>query len=542
MAFPVHADTYQSGKTLSRLKLFFLFYTLSVVLLLLVGYLSYHVQWKQRLTLVSEGLNTLISLEYERILQEFEQICLDLVYLSRITKDSLNNQDSPDIKAVQGIIKTLGDTTGRYSQIRILDEGGHETFRLDNHTGEMLVTGEIFLQDKSHRFYFREMSGLGPNTLYFSDLDLNIEYGKVVIPYDPVIRAGVRLDVPGNSAYAFLILNHRSEVILQSLGEGDNILETPFVVSFLNSQGYWLRGPDPEKEWGFMFENKKGLTLAEENPAVWEKIETSGAGQFWQDDNLYTYQSISFENLLTIVSSDALKNRNIGFYNNNKPYYLLYQVSGPDLWQIKKNILGNLLLPFLLIQLALAGLCVILSRLVVSSRVNHDRLIRYANVDELTGCLNRRAGLQVLEQFLSLERRRGEIMTLAYMDINSLKFVNDTYGHEEGDRYILAIVNLVRDHLRSGDSLVRMGGDEFLIILPDCVLSQAEQIHQRVLEQEKRINDAGQFSYRVSFSWGALEILPDQIYNVESIIARADSLMYLEKKKYHKTFPGEGRT
>lgn len=92
------------------------------------------------------------------------------------------------------------------------------------------------------------------------------------------------------------------------------------------------------------------------------------------------------------------------------------------------------------------------------------KLAELATVDELTGTLNRRAALEILEKLL---KTNLSVVSLCYFDVDRLKFVNDNFGHDVGDILLRHVINKIKKYLRRSDHIARMGGDEFLIILPE---------------------------------------------------------------------------
>ena len=94
----------------------------------------------------------------------------------------------------------------------------------------------------------------------------------------------------------------------------------------------------------------------------------------------------------------------------------------------------------------------------------YDR--RHAGTDELTGARRRGVGIQELQGEMERARRQGDNLVAAYVDVDGLKSVNDTQGHVAGDRLPRNVANGLRSHMRSYDLLVRVGGDEFLCVLP----------------------------------------------------------------------------
>ena len=143
-----------------------------------------------------------------------------------------------------------------------------------------------------------------------------------------------------------------------------------------------------------------------------------------------------------------------------------------------------------------------------------DQLEREALVDPLTGLMNRRA----LERDLRRERARatryGHRFALMVIDIDGLKAVNDTEGHLAGDLYLRSLAEALRQVLRSGDVAYRIGGDEFVVLLPETAESRADAVASRVL-------DAG----APPFSWGAATFGIDA-EDGEELLQVADQRLY----------------
>ena len=85
-----------------------------------------------------------------------------------------------------------------------------------------------------------------------------------------------------------------------------------------------------------------------------------------------------------------------------------------------------------------------------------------ARTDELTGIYNRRAGQEMLAGRMETARQENKIITMALVDVNELKKINDEYGHAEGDRLLVCMVSVMKDSLREQDMVFRLGSDEFI--------------------------------------------------------------------------------
>ena len=94
-----------------------------------------------------------------------------------------------------------------------------------------------------------------------------------------------------------------------------------------------------------------------------------------------------------------------------------------------------------------------------------EELKKLARIDSLTGCYNRRYGLELLDRHIKLSQRSKSPLLLAFLDIDCFKAINDTFGHDEGDISLKKVSGLFKSSLREIDIICRMGGDEFLLIL-----------------------------------------------------------------------------
>ncbi|MEI8095963.1 MAG: diguanylate cyclase [Spirochaetales bacterium] len=160
-------------------------------------------------------------------------------------------------------------------------------------------------------------------------------------------------------------------------------------------------------------------------------------------------------------------------------------------------------------------------------------LKRFATIDEMTGLLNKRSGLQVLTNLVQRTRVEKRSLSVCFMDVDGLKSVNDAYGHEEGDFLIQSIAQVVRGAVSSQDMVFRYGGDEIVLVLGDCDRKEAEAVVLR-LEQSVAIKSAEVAKpYQLHVSTGLALFGEEPDDTLEKMLTRADQAMY-EQKRAHK--------
>lgn len=161
---------------------------------------------------------------------------------------------------------------------------------------------------------------------------------------------------------------------------------------------------------------------------------------------------------------------------------------------------------------------------------SRDELATLSRTDSLTECLNRRALDDQLGTVLLQARRRGEPLSLLCFDIDHFKAINDSHGHPVGDLVLRTVADSVRTRLRATDAFFRIGGEEFVILLPDCseldALLLAEQ-HRQLVSQAETAAPEGPL--RVTISVGVSDFRPDSD-TAESLMERVDRALYLAKR------------
>jgi diguanylate cyclase (GGDEF)-like protein len=157
-----------------------------------------------------------------------------------------------------------------------------------------------------------------------------------------------------------------------------------------------------------------------------------------------------------------------------------------------------------------------------------QELRRLALVDELTGLNNRRGFMALGEAAMRSAHRTGSVMTLLFLDLNEMKKINDTLGHQEGDRALVDVARILRQTFRESDIVARVGGDEFCALLWGST-PQTEGTVARLRTAIDQFNGSSLRPYRLSLSLGAHAYDPADPCTLDVLIEEADRQMYREK-------------
>ncbi|MCB4756961.1 MAG: diguanylate cyclase response regulator [Elusimicrobia bacterium] len=152
-------------------------------------------------------------------------------------------------------------------------------------------------------------------------------------------------------------------------------------------------------------------------------------------------------------------------------------------------------------------------------------------IDELTQLYNRRGFLTLAQHQLKITNRTKKFITLLFADVDGLKWINDTLGHQEGDKALIETANILKGIFRDSDIIARIGGDEFVILMtePSNVIKNmlSSRFHNAI---EKQIEARGN-SYKLSISFGMAEYNPEHPISIEELLNKVDASMYEQKRK-----------
>lgn len=151
--------------------------------------------------------------------------------------------------------------------------------------------------------------------------------------------------------------------------------------------------------------------------------------------------------------------------------------------------------------------------------------------DELTSLYNRRGFMKFFEKNIEYSKRYNKGLTLFFIDIDGMKWINDTLSHNDGDIALIETSNILKSTFSYNDIICRIGGDEFAIISMDSDPETAQKKNQKLMTNQDNLNNSKKYEFRLSISVGESYFDPKNPMNIDELMSRADEMMYENKKK-----------
>ena len=162
-----------------------------------------------------------------------------------------------------------------------------------------------------------------------------------------------------------------------------------------------------------------------------------------------------------------------------------------------------------------------------------EALLVLSLTDDLTGLYNRRRFFVLTEQYLKVAIRTKKRLLLLFIDMDALKWINDDYGHNEGDQALKDLAKILKQTFRESDIIARMGGDEFVVLFVSTDEND-EGLLTRLHENLKAYNDQKSRRYPLSISVGTAQFDPQHPISIDELLSTADASMYAQKQKKRK--------
>ncbi|PKM86160.1 MAG: hypothetical protein CVU87_13025 [Firmicutes bacterium HGW-Firmicutes-12] len=502
-----------------------LFTTFGLIYLTIAVMLQVKTQEVQK-TEIIKNEERMVTIESDILSNKVDSLISDLLYIADTFEYHILNNKSEEY--IENVWRLFADKKNIYDQVRYIDFDGNERIRINYAENGSFIVKKEDLQNKSNRYYFKDMRILGKDQVYISKLDLNVENGQLEQPIKPMIRLATPVMGEEGKLNGLIVLNYYAKNLLQDF---KNIASTSHGdVFLLDFNGYWIyNAQNKEKEWSFMYEDKKNISFKNEFPKEWNTIKGNERGSLITTNGFFTYEYIipninySSKNTEKSIISGEGNWVVVSFIAND---CMIGGIFNTSLYPKIRYILNSKEPIFLLIYVISLAFAILMT----INKMSKERIKYFSEYDSMTGVLNRRAGLEMLNVTNKELLKNSQKAYVCFIDINGLKEVNDTLGHEVGDELIISVVDGIKKCIRQSDFIIRLGGDEYLIVFVDVYQEQAEAIWHRINNEYEKINETENRPYIISVSHGLEEIKHNSDEYIDKTINAADEKMYNEKK------------
>jgi two-component system, cell cycle response regulator len=150
--------------------------------------------------------------------------------------------------------------------------------------------------------------------------------------------------------------------------------------------------------------------------------------------------------------------------------------------------------------------------------------------DELTALYNRRGFFNLVQHKIGFAKRNKKGMILFFIDVDDMKWINDTLSHRDGDNALIGVSEILKNAFYENDIIARIGGDEFAVLAIDLKEGDSKKLKSRILDKQSEFNEINDYPFKISMSVGAAYFDPENPISIDELMAKADQLMYEDKK------------
>jgi diguanylate cyclase (GGDEF)-like protein len=515
-------------------RFLFFFFPLALVLAV-VSYLFYSAELRGRTYTLQSQQKYMVQQQQAALRNQLRSIASDALVLAThheihtiMTGQAILPEEERQALAVEFF--AFARFKKIYDRVRFLDHTGMEVVSILYRNGRPEIVPRDGLQSQEKQDYFQKTFTLNRGEVFVSPFDLSVENNAVELPVKPMIRFGSPVFGPEKNKIGVLLLDYLGEELLNELVTlAEN---SPGRTMLLNRDGYWLLNPEHGEEWGFRFAERKHFTFGNRFPRAWQMISSTDSGCLASDEGMFTFVTLRplLEGLHSSNGSPGVIAESAASLEAEAHFWKLISFIPAE--TVKKNLhpfLFQYLLGNVFLFLCAGAGCWLAAFAGVKRQQAEAKLKELATHDTLTGLPNRHLLFDRLAQALARARRSRKMAAILFLDLDRFKEVNDELGHEAGDAVLYETARRMKNQVREEDTVARMGGDEFIIILHDLPGGeQAGKIAGKLIDV---VNQPIQLEHgfrTVGVSVG-ISMFPKDGDEPNALISRADTAMYAAK-------------
>ncbi|XPV67971.1 MAG: diguanylate cyclase [Halarcobacter sp.] len=598
-------------------------YIKNIILFLIFGliiatgtsYIQYNIKYEEiQKKLDNDSL--VVSSDIKMQIQDYVskvELCIDSLETNRLFTNYLivNNKDKKEI--VDSLFINSMENNKNFFQLRFIDKNGLEKIRIDKdkNSNAVFIVPNDKLQDKSDRYYFKDTIEEKENKFWYSNIDLNIEHGKLEQPLRPTFRVSKKVFYKGK-LYGILVVNIEMKPLFEKLR-----VNNQFDMYIIDKDGYYIVNPDRKKDFsrylnkaytinsdfpkfdknisntlnGFIFPLDKYINNGE-NLKLILKVKADYLNNI-KNNNLSLAYTIGLLTLLISIpigliisiptsklhmeftkvykenqkhvdiidkyvitmtvdlnkkitgvssalcnisgySKDELLGENPSILKSGnldtKVYKSLWEkISNGKVWvgELENKTKSGMLYWLKTTILPSFDDNKIDSYISIGENINDKKIIeKISQMDKLTQVYNRIKIDKSLDEEMKRFKRNKFIFSILLIDVDHFKLVNDTYGHQVGDKVLIEVSNILKKSCRNIDIVGRWGGEEFLIICQNTHIEGAMQLAQKI--KDKIENFEFDTIKHLTVSIGLSQV--NETDSIETFIKRVDNNLYSAKK------------
>ncbi len=442
------------------------------------------------------------------------------------------SEDAVDVyNSIDTFLNYFTRFNNEYYNIAVVSANGNEIARIDNNGKAVFSHGEQINYLNSSFF---------SNTLVLKEGEIlvSVAESNTIANYEGygMVDNLVIFTTPlyiNDKLEAVLVLNYDLSTLFTSLSGISSEFSTD--IDMLNKSGHLISSTTNRKGYG----PYSTTDFTAYYPQEWSMLVRTPTGEIGQtitDNGLFTYSKID---LTRIPFNDIPINTRVIF--ESPTIYLIsttlkedgfeelfINTSFENIFYTVKNNFFYVGLIFLISSIS--------ATLAYYRQVSLKRMQYNSDFDSLTNTYNRRAGMQLLRNILNSDSKSHLPLSICFLDINGLKDVNDVLGHQYGDELIVSIANTINKKIHTYDIFMRVGGDEFILVLKNTSPEEAEILWEKITESFKVINETENRPYNISLSHGIIEYTYDDDSRLDEVLIIADAKMYEDKKIIKRDF------
>lgn len=519
-------------KTAELVKRAFLIFFSILLILISLTLILFISSSRNELSIIENQEIKNVSTLSKLVIKSFDTAISDVLFLGEITTNYIFKEGNKQILFEQ--ISSFLKNKNHYRKLLLADRSGTILIEFVTENGEIISTKprESRIIDNPD---FKNTLSLGRGHVYVSNFQIEDEI-PVIVFGTPVFENHEKraiLFVYYDCKPIFEIFRTTFE---QQTGEDRFTRVSRYFI--VNEDGYWIKGPKPEDEFGFLYSQRSNKKFGNVYPDAWGKITRDQTGQIFTREGLFT-----FTTFYPIARAEKASQQRASEFDS----VITGAVRSFDyFWKIISFIPRNLctiqsvarLKEFLLYDSVMLLFFFVVSWIIARTTLKKEyaeKILELLTVtDPLTNLYNRRGFFLLAEQQLKIATRLKQYMALFFIDVDDFKNINDNFGHQEGDIALIKTAEILKSTFRQSDIIGRVGGDEFLALVVQDSPIDVETIIKRINNNFEQASKKNKENYKIEVSIGYALYQPEQQTSIDKLISIADKMMYSNKRQKKK--------